>query len=130
MSDFRAALNELPVLHAILYRYVGVVLMQTSQSGACNSAHRLKQRLARWLLLARSGLQRNELPLTHLTLAGLLGVRRASVTECLEILQRERVIETSRNLIVIKHPELLKSLCCDCFRLMEREYERSVGQGL
>jgi hypothetical protein len=107
-------------------RYLAVVLVQTSQSGACNSYHGLKHRLARWLLVARSALSDNDIPLTHDVLAELLGVRRASVTECLEVLQTEGTISTKRGLVQVKNHGALCSLCCDCFRLIEGEYRRLV----
>ena len=85
-SEFCRLLEFLPHLRSVVDRYLAVVLAQTSQSGACNSYHDLKQRLARWLLIARSATEEDEMPLTHGVLAELLGVRRASVTECLEVL--------------------------------------------
>ena len=79
-SEFRALLQDVPGLRTVLRHYAHVVLLQTSQSGACNAHHSLRQRLCRWLLLARNALGTDELPLTHEVLAGLLGVRRAGVT--------------------------------------------------
>jgi CRP-like cAMP-binding protein len=102
------------------------VLAQTSQSGACNAYHGLKQRLARWLLVARSALADDEIPLTHGVLAELLGVRRASVTECLEVLQKEGTISSKRGLVKVESCAELSSLCCNCFRLIEGEYRRLV----
>src|SRR4051794_17742977 len=78
-QQFVSMLPELPVLRSVILRYVNVVLSQTSQSGACNSVHSLRQRLARWLLVASNSLECADVLLTHKVLAELLGVRRASV---------------------------------------------------
>lgn len=123
-NDFCKSLEYLPHLRSVVERYLAVVLAQTSQSGACNSYHSLRQRLARWLLIARSAMDDDEIPLTHGVLAELLGVRRASVTECLEVFQEEGTIASRRGLIKVENPAELSKLCCDCFRLIEREYSR------
>jgi|SRR5271156_1455631 CRP-like cAMP-binding protein len=77
-------MEALPEFRKALHTYLNVLLSQTSQSGACNSAYRLKDRLARCLLIVRSCLDANQIPLTHGVLAQLLGVGHASVTECLK----------------------------------------------
>lgn len=125
--EFREAVKALSALRAVVHAYLGVVLVQTSQSGACNSVHSLKHRLARWLLLARFSLGSDKIPLTHTILAQLLGVRRASVTECLETLESDGFIATQRGLIEIRDSERLSDICCDCFGLISREYNRQLA---
>ncbi|HUN96920.1 MAG TPA: Crp/Fnr family transcriptional regulator [Bradyrhizobium sp.] len=126
IPEFRRLLKEFPVVRAVLDAYLAVVLVQTSQSGACNSVHQLKQRLARWLLLAHNALGSDDIPLTHEVLAQLLGVRRASVTEGLEVLQSEGLVVTRRGSIRIEKMAELESVCCECFGLIDREYERQL----
>src|SRR4051794_40983497 len=87
-SDLRGAMDESAALRDVLLRYAQVILLQASQVGACNAHHTLEERLSRWLLLAHDGLGEDDLPLTHRVLSRLLGVRRASVTECLGALER------------------------------------------
>jgi CRP-like cAMP-binding protein len=125
-SAFCGLLDSLPHLRSVVERYLAVVLGQTSQSGACNSHHSLRQRLARWLLIARSAADEDEMPLTHGVLAELLGVRRASVTECLEALQKDGTIATRRGFVKVENPTELSKLSCDCFKLIEREYRRHL----
>jgi CRP-like cAMP-binding protein len=124
MPDFRKAVEEMPSLQRLLMRYARVVLLQTSQSGACNAHHEVKQRLCRWLLFARDALERDELPVTHEVLGRLLGVRRASVSECLGVLESELMVETRRGRIRIADPVRLEAACCDCYRLIKHEYQR------
>lgn len=95
-TELRKAMDSLPSLRTTLLSYAEVVLPQASQSGACNSRHVLRQRLARWLLVAHDALRSEELRLTHQVLARLLGVRRASVTECLAALEGEACLENTR----------------------------------
>ncbi len=125
--EFTAVLRELPILRKTVLRYINVVLLQTSQSGACNSVHSVRQRLARWLLVACNGLESTDLPLTHEVLAQLLGIRRASVTECLDAFEREGSIRIARGAIKIRDEAALRSVCCDCFDLIDREYRRQMS---
>lgn len=64
-ADLRHAIDQIPRLREVLLRYAQVVLLQTSQVGACNSSHSLQQRLARWLLMAQDRLLTDDLALTH-----------------------------------------------------------------
>jgi CRP-like cAMP-binding protein len=124
---FCKTMRELPVLRSVVLHYINLVLLQTSQSGACNARHPVKQRLARWLLVARAALESDVVPLTHEVLSNLLGVRRASVTECLEVLETEGVIRNARGVVSIDDPNNLQRLSCNCFRLIDREYRRQMN---
>lgn len=129
-AAFRAAMESSPSLTRKMRRYVQVVLSQTAQSGACNSHHALKQRLARWLLLARDALGQDEIPLSHAVLGRLLGVRRPSITECLSVLNGDGAVQSGRRLIRIIDAEALEAISCDCHRLIRREYARLLGSRL
>ena len=123
--EFREAMEALPAFRKILFSYLNVVLSQTSQSGACNAAHSMRDRLVRWLLFARSRLDADDIPLTHGVLAQLLGVRRASVTECLEEFEQQGLIRSKRGHITICNSDGLRNICCDCFHMIDREYMSS-----
>ncbi len=125
--DFLSMLPKLPALKRTLLKYVDVVLLQTSQSGVCNAVHSLKQRLARWLLVASNALEDEKLPLTHEVLSHLLGVRRASVTECLDVLERGGLIHSSRGLVSIINSPGLRQVSCTCFDTIAREYRRQLS---
>ncbi len=114
-------------LENVLLRYIEVVLLQISQSSACNSHHTVKQRLARWLLLARDCLQDDTIPLTHNVLARLLGVRRPSVTDCLGVLQNEGAIRLSRGCTEVIDQEPLEKASCHCTQAIRHEYRRLIG---
>lgn len=127
---FVTALDELPLLRGVVLRYINLVLFQTSQVGACNSLHSVKQRLGRWLLVAANAMDSSELPLTHAVLAQLLGIRRASVSECLETFERAGIIRNSRAAITLDDRSQLENLACSCSGLIQREYDRQIGRCL
>jgi CRP-like cAMP-binding protein len=53
-------------------------------SVACNGAHSLKQRLARWLLMMRDRSDSDALPITQSLLAEMLGVQRPSIRNAVQ----------------------------------------------
>lgn len=124
--EFQSVVRTLPFTRSLLRRYVQAVLFQTSQFGACNAAHSVKERLARWLLVARNGLGSDDLPITHRVLGQLLGVRRATVTEAIEVLQREGLIRTTRGVVSVVDAEALQGSSCACYGLVHREYMRQI----
>src|SRR5262249_8528878 len=123
-TDLAAAAQELGSFRQTLHRYVQFVLSQCSQWGACNAHHNLKQRTARWLLGARDALQADSMPITHQLLARLLGVRRASVSECLAALEAAGAVRNTRSLVEIIDPGSLQRVACDCHRIVRREYRQ------
>jgi CRP-like cAMP-binding protein len=113
-----------PVLSQMLQAYLVDLLYQTSQAGACNATHPLHRRAARWLLLACTRSEPEELPLTHEVLARVLGVRRASITECLHGFLHEGLIETSRGRIRIADRPRLEQVACPCYFMIRAQRER------
>src|SRR5690349_13735644 len=97
-------------------------LCEASQCGACNAHHSVKQRLGRWLLRACDGLESNRLPVTHTLVSGLMGVRRASVSECLIALEAEGAIRHRPRLTEVIAPAMLRSISCDCHSIVQRDY--------
>jgi CRP-like cAMP-binding protein len=123
VGALQAAMARHPTLRDMLIGYVMDLLFQTSQSGACNAIHPLPRRAARWLLLACANAH-HELPITHEALARVLGVRRATISECLQGFQREGLIETSRGRIRMRDEAALEAVACPCYRLIRIHRER------
>jgi CRP-like cAMP-binding protein len=116
-----------PELRAILLRYVQAVLNAATQSAACNRAHLLEQRLARWLLTARDRAGTDRLPLTHELIAMMLGVRRAGVTVAAQSLQAAGLIQYAHGRITITDREGLEVAACECYEVTKRDYARLLG---
>lgn len=127
-QELTAAMEASPGIRRILLRYVQFVLLQTVQTGICNANHDVEQRLSRWLLLARDALGQDRVPLTHRALARTLGVRRASVTNCLGLLEKRGAIGVSRGVVTASDPRALNEIACDCTRFIKREYDRLITQ--
>jgi CRP-like cAMP-binding protein len=97
-------------------RYAHSFHQQVLQTAACNGAHSLEQRCARWLLLARHRIGSDELPLTQEFLSMMLAVRRAGVTEAAGGLQQAGLIRYRHGHITVLDPAGLEQVSCECFR--------------
>jgi CRP-like cAMP-binding protein len=114
----------------LLLRYTHAVLVQAAQSAACNRLHPLRARAARWLATCRDRLGADEFPLTQEFLAGMLGVRRAGVTEALAPMKRAGLLEYRRGWIRILDPERLEAAACDCYQIVRDELLQVAGARL
>src|SRR6202451_254600 len=79
-AAFARAMESMPSFRNLMSAYVHAFLEQVLVSVACNGAHSLKQRLARWLLMMRDRSDEDALPITHNLLAEMLGVQRPTIT--------------------------------------------------
>ena len=52
-AAFARTMESMPAFRSLMYAYVQAFLEQVMVSVACNGAHSLKERLARWLLMMR-----------------------------------------------------------------------------
>jgi CRP-like cAMP-binding protein len=87
-------------------------------SVACNGAHSLKQRLARWLLMMRDRSDGDALPITQSLLAEMLGVQRPTITNAARELERAGSIERGRREVTIRDRQGLIVESCECYQLV------------
>ena len=114
-------------LRNLLQRFILARLQQTSQAAACNSNHRVVERLAFWLLTCQDGVGSSKLKLTQDFIAQMLGTRRAGVSEAAMTLQGLELIKYSRGEISILDRSGLEEFSCECYRIVREEFERLLG---
>ncbi|MBL39008.1 MAG: Crp/Fnr family transcriptional regulator [Xanthomonadales bacterium] len=124
--DFIEQLEASPVLREICNRYIYVLLVQLTQSIACNCFHDVSQRLARWLLMTHDRAGGKDLQLTHAFLATMLGVRRSAVTIAAGVLQQRQLIVYSRGHIRLLSRYGLEQVSCECYAAGVEAYERGI----
>jgi CRP-like cAMP-binding protein len=115
---FLRAMEAMPGFLALVQAHVLAFLEQVMVSAACNGAHNVRQRLARWLLMMRDRHDGDELPLTQDLLAEMLGVHRPSITNAAQALQRDGLIECGRRRVTILDRDGLIGASCECYRLV------------
>src|SRR5262245_16860625 len=118
---FAWATGAMPAFKALMYNYAQAFLDQALVSGACNAAHRVNQRLSRWLLTTHDRGDSDTLSVTQTLLAEMLGVQRPTISNALGELERAGLIEAARSKITILDRDRLGEESCECYhRLRER----------
>jgi CRP-like cAMP-binding protein len=123
ISKFQEAARRSPAIVDVATLANEVMAVNLQQSAACNALHGLEHRLARWLLHSRDRFDSNELPLAHVFLSEMLGVRRTTVSLAAHTLQRAGVINYRRGKIVITDRRGLEAISCDCYRMVKQNVE-------
>lgn len=127
VPGFLSLMAESPAIGAVLGRYLYVLMEQISQTAACNRFHEVESRLVRWLLLTHDRATSDDIQLTHLFLAEVLGVQRSAVTIAAGILQQKGLISYSRGVITISDRAGLEQLACECYGLLVADYQRQIA---
>jgi CRP-like cAMP-binding protein len=109
-----------------LLKYVQAFMVQTSQTAIVNARAHIDRRLARWILMAHDRIGGKTLSLTHEFLSLMLGVRRSGVTEALQSLNRQKLIENGRNKIVVLNRTAIEKLAGSSYGVPEKEYRRLI----
>lgn len=125
-AALREALDHCPTLKLMLLRYVQAFHDQVSQTAACNGRHHIHERLARWLLMAQDRIGADTLPMTHESLSGLLGVRRAGITVAIKGFQQSRLIRHRNGLLTILDRSGLETVSCKCYRAISASSQASL----
>jgi CRP-like cAMP-binding protein len=117
-TAFTGAMESMPSFRSLMYGYVNAFLEQVMVSVACNGAHNLKQRLARWLLMMRDRSDDDTLLITQDLLAEMLGVQRPTITNAARELQDAGLIGRGRRQVTILDRKGLIKTSCECYQLV------------
>ena len=128
-----AILDELKLksrsLDSLFARYADCMMAQIFQSTACNAAHSIEQRTAKWILAAIERTGDHKVPLTQDRLAAMLGVGRSYLSRVIAGLKNDRILSTQRGYLVIENTELLAQRSCGCNDAV-KEHFRMVLEGV
>jgi CRP-like cAMP-binding protein len=125
--EHRALMREFDrggALRSALLRYTQALMTQLCQAAACYRHHSVEQQLSRWLLMAADRVPSAELVMTQELVAGLLGVRRESITQAAGRLQDLGYIRYRRGHISVVDPAGLESCACECYAVLKKELSR------
>jgi CRP-like cAMP-binding protein len=117
-TAFARAARLMPSFRALMYAYIQAFSEQIMLSGACNGAHSLKERLARWLLMMRDRSDDDAMPITQNLLAEMLGVQRPTITNAAGELEHAGLIERGRRYLTIRNRKGLTKASCECYQLI------------
>jgi CRP-like cAMP-binding protein len=117
-AAFVRAMESIPSFRSLMSAHTQAFLEQVLVSVACNGAHSLKERLARWLLMMRDRSDGDVLPITQNLLAEMLGVQRPTITNTAKELEHAGLIERGRRQVTILDRQGLIEESCECYQLV------------
>ena len=126
VRDFRLSCGECQKLTRQTNIFINSLMVQISQSAACNRFHPIEARLARWLLMTQDRMHEDEFQVTQEFLSNMLGVRREGVNKAVGSLQRRGLISHSRGLIRVHKRTELEANACECYEIIRKPYEDAL----
>ncbi len=121
-KDLRTELRFGSPLQLLLLSYARTFLAVISQSVACSQHHGIEQRVARLLLTLDHYAGSAEFSMPQASIAALLGVRRAGVSEAASHLRAQGLIAYRRGLTGVLERRDLEKRSCECYRFIRRQY--------
>jgi CRP-like cAMP-binding protein len=129
-ADLKAEFTRGGKFHNLLLRYTQALITQISQTAVCNRLHTVEQQLCRWLLLSHDRLDSDKLVMTHDLISNMLGVRREGVTLAAQKLATQGLITNVRGTITVVDRQGLEAAVCECYKVVNDEYNRLLGRGI
>jgi CRP-like cAMP-binding protein len=120
----KQAADASPKLRQLLLCFIQALLQQTFQVVACNALHSVEARCARWILMTHDRVGRAGLPLTHESLAEMLGVQRPTVSVVTRQLQMAGLIAQRRGIISVMDRPGLEGVACECYGTIRASFRR------
>ncbi len=114
-------------MRRVLLRYMQALITQVSQTAACYRHHTVEQQLSRWLLSTVDRLPAGEVVMTQELVAGVLGVRRESITQAAGALQDGGYIRYRRGHITVLDATGLQTRACECYGVVTTELKRLLS---
>lgn len=127
IAPFNAACMASLTLRRTVLRFAQAMADQIASAAACAIHDTIGRRLARWLLMLHDRQDGDELALTHDALAGELGTRRASVTDCLHLLEGDHVVYCARGRIIVRDRGALERAAGAAYGGAEARYRALIG---
>lgn len=113
----------------VLLRYANFFQVMVQQHAACNAAHKIEERMCRWILLTLDRTGNNGFALTQEYLSLMLGVRRATVSTIAHKLKESGLIHYTRGKLAVTDRQGLEDCSCECYGLINDLTARILDDG-
>ncbi len=80
--------------------------------------------------LSHDRLDSDELVMTHDLISNMLGVRREGITLAAKKLAARKLIKNTRGTITIIDRQGMEDAACECYQIVNTEYNRLLGRGI
>lgn len=124
---FNCFCAERPAAHALFLRFIHSLSVQTARTLASNLRDPTEKRLSRWLLMCHDRIDGDEIQLIHEHISRMLGVRRATVTDALHILEGRGAVKSNRGRILIRDRAILETIAGCGYGFAEDQYRKLVS---
>ncbi|MBS0476771.1 MAG: Crp/Fnr family transcriptional regulator [Proteobacteria bacterium] len=127
LRDLDQLKQGIPAVERLFDRYADCFMAQVLQSTACDAAHTIEQRVARWLIAAtwRSG--SNKLVMTQEQMGELLGIGRTYASRVLQRFKDNDLIEIRRGRLIVIDQDAVRSAACGCNAAIASHYATVLG---
>ena len=123
LAKLEEAKTRSATLRHLFARYADCLMAQIFQAVACNAAHSIEQRTAKWLISAMDRTGTPAIPLTQEQLAAMLGVGRSYISRILGSFRQRGIIQTRRGVLEVSDLDALRSLACSCNDSVRRHFD-------
>lgn len=127
IADLENAKQQSPTLGNLFARYADCLTAQVFQSVACNAAHAIEQRTAKWLLSAIERTGGPDIPLTQDQLALMLAVGRSYISRVLRSFKHRGILEIRRGALVIRDIHALRAMSCECNETVRAHFDEVLS---
>lgn len=127
VAELEDAKQRSSTIEYLFARYADCLMAQIFQAVACNAAHTIEQRTAKWLLAAMERTGTPMIPLTQEQLAAMLGVGRSYISRVIASFKGRKVIETRRGSLAVTDLDQLKGIACGCNECVRRHFEEVLS---
>jgi len=127
IADLQAAKEQSPSLGNLFARYADCLTAQVFQAVACNAAHSIEQRTARWLVSAVERTGGPDIPLTQDQLAVMLAVGRSYISRVLSTFKQRGILEVRRGSLEIRNIDALRTMACECNETVREHFEEVLS---
>jgi CRP-like cAMP-binding protein len=125
----RKEIGRWDAVNRLVLRYATALLVQLAQTAVCNKFHSVRERVARWLLMAHDRIGSRDIPVTQDSLSRILGSRRASISCVAGDLQKRGMIRYHRGVISILNRRALEGAACECYPTVLAAHENLASSG-
>ena len=115
VDAFEGCVERIPAFSAAVHSALLMQWYRAQQTIACNFAHTLVERCARWTLLTHDAIGRPEFPFRAEYLAMMLGVQTNVVKEPMAVLEALGAIRYTGSSVTVSSSARLRESACDCY---------------
>jgi CRP-like cAMP-binding protein len=114
-AQFKNALDRSPIFLAAVRESLRRQWFDSQQTVACNFAHTIEQRAARWILMTQDQVGHERFSLRAEFLSIMLGTTTAKIRDPLAVLEELGCIEYADDMLTVLSRDALTDVTCECY---------------